>query len=137
MNARRTLLGTLAYLLPTFVVGYVWHLQLFSDRYTELEIYRSDVIIPFGFASMAVQGLIFSALYGVSLSGAPLVRGAARFAAVAGTLSWTFTTLAVAAKTRMASVADYMVLETGFTFVQFALAAPLLALAWRKPHANR
>jgi hypothetical protein len=137
MPVRRTVLGMLAYLVPTFAVGYVWHLELFSARYAALEIYRSDVIIPFGFASMAVQGLLFSALYGLLLGGASVVTGATRFAAVAGTLAWTFTTLAVAAKNRMASVPDYLLLETGFTFVQYALAAPLLALVWRGAHGVR
>jgi hypothetical protein len=50
----------------------------------------------------------------------------------AGLLSWSFTTLAVAAKHPMASISDYVVLETGFTILQFAIVGPLIALAWRR-----
>ena len=131
------MLGALAYLVPTFALGYVWHLELFGTRYAELEIYRADVIIPFGFASMAVQGVIFSVAYGLLLGGAPILKGATRFAAAAGTLSWTFTTLAVAAKNRMTSVPDFVLIETGYTFFQFVLVSAPLALAWRRPHGVR
>ena len=46
-------------------------------------------------------------------------------------VSWSFTTLAVAAKNIMASVPTYMELETAFTLLQFAVVGPLIALAHR------
>ena len=46
-----------------------------------------------------------------------------------GLLSWSFTTLAVAAKHPMASISDFFLLETGFTVVQFLVVGPLIALA--------
>jgi hypothetical protein len=48
-----------------------------------------------------------------------------------GLLSWSFTTLAVAAKHPMSSISDYVVLETSFTVVQFLIVGPLIALAHR------
>jgi hypothetical protein len=50
----------------------------------------------------------------------------------AGLLSWSFTTLAVAAKNVMVSVPDYVLLETTFTILQFAVVDPLIALAYRR-----
>ena len=46
-------------------------------------------------------------------------------------LSWSFTTLAVAAKNIMGSVPTYIELETAFTLLQFAVVGPLIALAHR------
>ncbi|MGE0853185.1 MAG: hypothetical protein AB7O44_26855 [Hyphomicrobiaceae bacterium] len=46
-----------------------------------------------------------------------------------GLFSWTFTTLAVAAKNVMTSVPTYLALETGFTLLQFVVVGPLIALA--------
>ena len=46
-------------------------------------------------------------------------------------MSWSFTTIAVAAKYPMTSIQEYVLIETLFTLVQFALVAPLMALAWR------
>jgi hypothetical protein len=37
------------------------HLKLFTNYYHALGIRRPDVIVPFGFLSMLVQGVIFAA----------------------------------------------------------------------------
>jgi hypothetical protein len=47
-------------------------------------------------------------------------------------LSWSFTTIAVAAKNVMTSVPDYVAIETGFTLVQWIMVAPLTAMAFVK-----
>jgi hypothetical protein len=46
-------------------------------------------------------------------------------------LAWSFVVLPVAAKYRMTSVQDFIVLETCFTALQFAVVSPLIALAHR------
>ncbi|HQR22420.1 MAG TPA: hypothetical protein PKV98_16250, partial [Burkholderiaceae bacterium] len=48
-----------------------------------------------------------------------------------GVMAWSFAVLPVAAKYRMTSVQDFMVLETAFTVLQFAVVSPLIALAHR------
>ncbi|MEN9538217.1 MAG: hypothetical protein RLZZ126_452 [Pseudomonadota bacterium] len=122
-----------AYLLPTFPLGYVWHLKTFHAQYERLAIFREQVIIPFGLATMVIQGLVFAWLYPrlFSTARADWLTSAASFACVFGLLAWSFTTLPVAAKYRMASVEAFLALETAFTALQFAVVAPLIALAWR------
>jgi len=125
----------LAYLVPTFLLGFVWHLVLFEQYYEALAIYRSNIIIPFGFLSMLIQAIVFALIYERTFAqreGAFLSR-ALGYAALGATLSWSFTTLAVAAKNVMASVPDYLVIETGFTIVQWIMVGPLTALAFRQP----
>jgi hypothetical protein len=130
-------LGFAAYLLPTFPLGYFWHLSIFAASYERLEMYRPDVLIPLGLASMIIQGLIFSWIYPRLFSPERMswTAGALGFGALFGLLAWSFVVLPVAAKYRMASVADFMMLETAFTALQFALVAPLMALAHRKATA--
>ena len=111
---KRYVLAVQAYLLPTFVLGFVWHLVLFQSYYEALAIYRRDVIIPFGFLSMLIQAGTFALVYEKafsSLRGSLLAR-ALRYGAVGAVFSWSFTTLAVAAKNVMASVPDYLMIET-------------------------
>ena len=130
---KRYVLAVLAYLLPTFVLGFVWHLVLFQSYYEALAIYRRDVIIPFGFLSMLIQAGTFALVYEKafsSLRGSLLAR-ALRYGAVGAVFSWSFTTLAVAAKNVMASVPDYLMIETAFTIVQWAVVAPCTVLAFR------
>jgi hypothetical protein len=131
----RFILGVLAYLVPTFALGFVWHLILFDHYYKALAIYRSDIIIPFGFLSMLIQAVIFAWIYEKAFmrrNGAFLSR-ALTYAALGAILSWSFTTIAVAVKNVMASVPNYLLVETAFTIVQWVMVGPLTALAFRQP----
>ena len=129
---RRFWLGLAAYLVPSFAIAYAWHLILFAPAYDALNMYRDEVIVPFGFVSMLIQGAAFSWVYPrVVVDRGPVLRNGLLYGLALGLLSWSFTTLAVAAKNVMASVPDYLLLETGFTLVQFAVVGPLIALAHR------
>jgi hypothetical protein len=126
-------LGLAAYLLPSFPIAYIWHLVVFAPVYHDLAMYRDDVIIPFGLLSMIIQGVAFSWVYPrifPDRRDATLKTGLLYGLALA-LLSWSFTTLAVAAKNVMTSVPTYLALETGFTLLQFAVVGPLIALAHR------
>lgn len=127
-------LAVLAYLVPTFPLGYFWHLVTFGDRYHQLAMYRDEVIIPLGLASMIIQALLFAWAYPrlIGDRAASWQGGAVRFGLFFGTLAWSFLVLPVAAKYRMSSVVDFMVLETLFTLLQFAVVSPLVALAYRR-----
>ena len=129
--SKRFLLLLAAYVVPTFLLGFVWHLVLFDAYYKQLAIYRDQPIIPFGLGSMILQGVIFAWVYPRLTANATGMSGAFRFAMGAALLSWSFTTLAVAAKSPMTSIGGYMLIETGFTIVQFLLVGPALALAAR------
>jgi ABC-type sugar transport system permease subunit len=145
----RLLLAMLAYVVPTFALGFVWHLILFEQYYKALAIYRSDIIIPFGFLSMLIQAAIFAWIYEKTFArwNGTLLQRALLYAGCGAALSWSFTTIAVAAKNVMTSVPDYLVIETAFTVVQWIMVGPLTALAFgrlsprdgefRAPAANR
>jgi hypothetical protein len=126
-------LAVLAYVLPTFPLGYFWHLKTFAPVYERLEMYRKDVIIPMGLSSMIIQGLFFAWAYPrlFDTSADKWLTSAAQCFVIFGLLAWSFIVLPVAAKYRMASVRTFMLLETTFTAIQFAIAAVLLALVYR------
>lgn len=128
---RRYVLLILAYVVPTFLLGFVWHLVLFDSYYKALGIYREHPIIPFGFGSMLIQAVLFAWIYPRVVARPESLTDGMKFAAVAALLSWSFTTLAVAAKHPMTSIAGFIAIESGFTIVQFLLVGPLWALATR------
>lgn len=135
----RFALAVLAYLVPTFALGFVWHLMLFEDYYATLQIYRSDIIVPLGFLSMLIQAVIFAWLYSKAFiggNGSWLSKGLS-YAALGGILSWSFTTIAVAAKNVMASIPDYLLIETAFTVVQWIIVGPLTAFVFSRASANQ
>jgi hypothetical protein len=123
------IIAALAYLIPTFVIAYTWHLRIFAPRYAALGMYRDDVMPALGLSSMAVQAVIFGLIYQTMiapLGGSVLLKGAA-YAALGFLLSWSFSTLAVAGKSRMTSVQDFVVIETAFTAVQWIVVGFLTA----------
>lgn len=126
-------LAAAAYLVPTFPLGYFWHLSIFADRYHQLAMYRADVIIALGLSSMIVQALFYAWVY-PRLFGqmASWRRGALAFGLCFGLLAWSLAVLPVAAKYRMSSAPDFLWLETAFTALQYAVVSPLIALAWRR-----
>jgi len=129
---KRYAFGVLAYLVPTFALGFVWHLVLFESYYDALAIYRREIIIPFGLLSMVMQAAIFAWVYdkAFAVSAGSALSRAIRYGLGGAALSWSFTTLAVAAKNVMASVPNYLLIETAFTIVQWALVAPLTVAAF-------
>jgi ABC-type sugar transport system permease subunit len=137
----RFFFAILAYVAPSFALGFVWHLVLFERYYAALAMYRSDIIIPFGLLSMLIQAAMFAWIYSRAFAeqNATLVSRGLAYGAFGAVLSWSFTTLAVAAKNVMTSVPDYLIIETGFTVVQWAMVGPLTALAFGRssPAADR
>jgi hypothetical protein len=131
--SKRYILGVLAYLVPSFALGFVWHLVLFKEYYESLAIYRMDVIIPLGLLSMLTQSVIFAWIYDrmFAPSSSSASSLALRYAILGALLSWSFTTLAVGAKNLMSSVPRFMAIETAFTAVQWVIVAPLTVLAFR------
>jgi hypothetical protein len=129
---KKRILAILAYVLPTFPLGFFWHLTVFADYYKSLDVYREDIFIPFGISSMLVQGFIWSVIYERLFSGESILRGAAKFAALACPLAWSFMVVAVAAKHHMSSVAGYVQIETAFVLVHYAIVSPLIAAVYSR-----
>jgi hypothetical protein len=126
---RKHTFAVLAYMLPTFPLGFLWHLTVFADHYRLLQVYREEILIPLGLLSMLVQGIVWSVLYRALFAGEPFLRGAVKFGALACPLAWSFMVIAVAAKHHMVSVAGYIGIETAFILLQYVVVSPLIALA--------
>jgi hypothetical protein len=134
---KRFVLAALAYLVPTFVLGYAWHLVIFARTYEALAIYRSDIIVPFGLLAIAIQATVFAWIFQAAFAPreGTFASRALIYGGLGAALSWSFTTLTVAAKNVMTSVPDYLLIETAFTLVQWLMVAPLTVLAFH--HAAR
>lgn len=128
---KKLILAVLAYVLPSFPLGYLWHLKIFATNYRELEVYREQVIIPFGFGSMLIQGVIWALLYRRLFTGQSVLRGAWQFASLAAPLAWSFMALAAAAKHQMTSPTSYLGIETCFILLHYAIVSPLIARVYR------
>ncbi len=133
MNKKIFLSSLLGYLIPTFILGFFWHLKWFHFVYAALDIYRPDVIIPMGLLSMIIQGVLFSwAFPKLFNTQEDWVRNGLKAFTFFGCLAWSFLVLPVAAKFKMTSVPLFLEIETAFTFIQFGISMPLIAFIHRK-----
>lgn len=130
---KRRVLAVLAYVLPTFPLGFFWHLTVFASYYKQLAVYRDEMVIPLGIASMVIQGIVWSIVYEKMFAGESVRSGALRFASIAFPIAWTYMVLAVAAKHHMASVGGYVAIETAFVALHYAIVSPLIAWVYASP----
>lgn len=129
----RFVLMVLAYLVPTMMLGMVWHFVWFSDLYEGLGIYnRKDPIIPLGFTSMFLQGVIIAYLYPFYAEHKHSIARSIRFSLIMGFFLFTVSTLANAAKIEVTSMINWLWVQSLFTFVQFMIVGLLLAWVYRE-----
>lgn len=134
---QKRILAVAAYMLPTFPLGYFWHLTVFAEYYKSLNVYRDEMIIPFGILSMLIQGIVWAIIYERLFSGESIARGAVKFAMIAFPLAWSFMVLAVSAKHHMSSVSGYLTIETAFVVLHYIVVSPLIAAVYRRKDINQ
>lgn len=125
----RFILTALAYIIPTMFLGYTWHLIIFKDYYDSLGIYnRVEPIIPLGFASMIIQGLIIAYLYPYFPKNKSSITTAIKFSLVMGLFLYSVSTLANGAKINVTSMQNWIFIQTAFHLLQFVIAGLLIGL---------
>lgn len=126
--------GILAYAIPTMILGYTWHFNFFPEIYARLGIYnREPPIIPLGFASMVLQGIILSYIYPKLRPTGGVLKEGLRFGGVMGTFLFSVSTLASAAKIQVAPMSLWIGIQFAFHTVQFAIVGPCIAWVYRTP----
>ncbi len=125
----RFVLTALAYIIPTMILGYAWHLIIFKDLYDSLKIYnREEPIIPLGFTSMIVQGLIVAYLFRFYARGNYTIMAAIKFSLLMGLFLFSVSTQANAAKIHVSNMQSWLLIQIAFTLVQFGVGGTLIGL---------
>lgn len=117
------ILLVLAYVVPSFILGAVWHVVLFQEYYKKLAIY-SNIENPrfsFGLSAMLLQGVVFAYLY-------PLISNKLLFGLGLLFLLISFMVFAEAGKQKTTSLTGFVVIQTSFSAVQAILVTVALVL---------
>lgn len=126
-EAKKMILTALAYIIPTMILGMVWHFNLFPKQYEELGIYnRKEPIIPLGITSMIIQGVILAYLYPFFSREDKSIKTAVKFSLIMGLFLFSVTTLANGAKIEVSSMQSWLIIQTGFHVIQFLIAGILI-----------
>lgn len=109
----------IAYLVPSFILGAVWHVVLFQKYYKKLAIY-SNIENPrfsFGLLAMLLQGVVFAYLY-------PLIPNKLLFGSGLFLLLVSFMVFAEAGKQKTTSLSGFVFIQLSFCAIQ-ALAVSM------------
>lgn len=112
MNAKKIILGTIAYSIGTFLLAIAWHVLLFENRYQVFGYFEGEPDFALGFLTIVIQGVILSILFPmVRLTGTSVLRGL-KFATIVGVFFWTSHVLAFIAKQPVQEVFQFIAMET-------------------------
>ncbi len=127
------ILTVVAYVLATLVVQGTSHFAINAEHYAQLDIFRPDPLVPFGIASMLIQGAICAHLYPRLIAGSgstPLK--ALIFAWTMGAFLVSYIAIALAGEYRLPSIGGWIAIEAAAGFAQFTLFGILLGLIHRR-----
>ena len=131
--SRQCIIPTLCYMIPTAILGMVWHFNLFPQTYENLGIYnRKEPIIPLGLSSMLMQGFIIAYLYPFYAKGERSIRKAIEFCLLMGLFLFSVSTLANAAKIEVSSMQTWLLIQAAFHSIQFLVAGVLIGFFVKK-----
>ena len=113
------LFGTLAYIIVTFPLAFLWHMKVFREKYMRWQYFGDDVKPALGLASMIVQGVVLSYGYSVlKIDHSALLTGIC-YALVMGVFLWSVHVLATMGKSSKVRHFEFFAMETVYLAVQF------------------
>lgn len=132
-RSTRIAFGTLTYAAVTFPLAYLWHLVVFAEQYERLGAFtREEPIVALGFLVIVLQGVLLAIAFEAYTRGTASTRHALRFAFGAGTFLWSSQVVAFAAKSAVSSLGSWLLIESTYFAIQFAL----VGLAFGALHAR-
>lgn len=130
---KKLVLATLVYAIVSMIHGYTWHFNFFPEVYAQLGIYnREPPIIPLGFSSMLIQGLILAYLYPRYFRGGKPVTEGIKFGLLMGLFLFSVSTLANGAKIQVSSMSTWLAIQSAFHLIQFTIAGAGIGLVYGK-----
>ena len=115
------LYGTIAYLIVTFPLAFLWHAKLFREKYMSWQYFGEDVKYELGFAAMLLQGIVLSYGYSVlNVDHSSLLSGIC-YSLVMGLFLWSVHVLATMGKSSKVRHFEFFAMETVYLTIQFLI----------------
>jgi hypothetical protein len=132
MNHKLTLLGTLSYTLVTFPLAVVWHVVIFEEKYHAFGYFEGEPNFMLGLLTIIIQGYVLSLLYPyVKFKGQGIIRGL-KYSLLIGVFFWSSHVLAFVAKQVVDSSLSFIVMESFYLLIQFAIYGLFISKIYSK-----
>lgn len=128
----KIILSAIGYALVVFPLAFVWHLVLFEPSYRAFGYFEGTPNVLLGFVTIIIQGTALSILFPHFEFGQNTGARVIRFAFLIGAFFWTSHVLALVAKQHVPDAGTFILMESGYLFLQFGLFACVLWVLYRK-----
>jgi hypothetical protein len=130
---KKIIFGTLAYAIVTMIIAAPWHFVLFKDLYHSFGIYnRVDPIVPLGFLSMIIQGVVMAAIYPRYHKGSSHYKEAIQFSLLMGVFLYSVSSIANAAKIEVSPMSTWFAIQAVFHLLQFVVSGLALGFVYSR-----
>ncbi len=130
---KKLVFATLAYAVVTMLIAAPWHFVLFKDLYHSFGIYnRVDTIVPLGFLTMLIQGIVMALIYPRYYKGGSHFKEATKFSLLMGLFLYSVSTLANAAKIEVSPMATWLGIQAAFHVLQFTACGLALGFVYSR-----
>ncbi len=127
MITKRATILFISYIIVTFILAYIWHLELFGDRYVEMgaAALRPDPIFQFGLLAIMAHAGIFVYFFEKFYHASSNLMAALKIALGLGAVITAYAAFTVVAKFQIEPVSQYVVLELAFGLLHYTVIALL------------
>lgn len=133
MNIKKVTVATISYFVLTMAIAYPWHLVWFHDLYVNMGAFtRAEPVIPLGMLAITIQGIVIAYLYPFWYRGGMPVLGGIKFSLIIGLMVYSVMGFAMAAKIDINPISTFLIYNTIFQFIQFALTGAALGIIYGK-----
>ncbi len=126
MNTRNLLLGTLSYIVASFLVQSISHFALNADHYASISFMREPPLMYFGLITMLIQGILLTTIYLKWANGNFTVKQGILFAWLIGAFFVAYPALVEADKYNVENIMGWIIVEGSAGAAQFTLFGFLL-----------
>ena len=131
LNAKKLILGTIAYTVCTFSLAVGWHVFLFKERYESFGYFEGEPNFLLGLLTIVLQGVLLSTLFQMLKNEGTIFRRGIKFALITGAFFWTSHVLAFVAKQKVPGVSAFIGMETVYLLLQFGLFGLIIGVIHR------
>ena len=131
MITKKFVLAFIAYLVIVFIIAVTWHLVLFKSSYSEAGM-REAPIFSLGILSMLIQATIMAYLYPLLSQRESPAKEGLKFGLLMGLFMGSYGVLAQAGKYDVGSLSTFLLLESAFFILQFAIVGTVIGLIYGK-----
>lgn len=120
------------FILVTFTIQGLSHFIINKDHYASIGFLRLEPIMPLGFLTMIIQGLVLSLAFAAWRGTQVTIRDGVALSAAFGIFLVSYIMFATPAKYLVPSISSWMMIEGLAGFAQFALFGLVLAVIHKR-----